>query len=565
MALRSPSTSHGIVRSHPTVALRRGDIKISDPIPIPREGPDGFGPQALKHPSMSSLRQVRQSQSSAVSNSRRQTQNTSTSTSYHNQQDSISSSVSKESNIQRRRGSALKSVMRKIFGKKRGSDVNGFEAHSPELHMERNGNVSPDPGPEGATFVTVPDSFRADQPPSLSNGGSQQPSGVESSLAHEEVVPHMEKRPRRRATLPSLILSDEEAREVVSTLTRSDGAVGGTEPPSEARRILEDLRRKGNLEDKRRSRSATALREMAMANQMSPIQWRRRSEEVKLWRSSFLGTDVPQGPASRPQTGTSTVAEEKEVAPSEIAETEPETEAESAQYNFGNLIGSMPNDDSITLEQRVITLEVKLLDLELAIAKLQGKDKQRKASSKQDRNRPNAGGQGSTSYVSGGSDGSEGSSACFGEGRPTSTNTLRPNNQTRGLMWHPPSSTSLADMNGITVEQYSALITLIRREQTARRTLETQVSQLQEDIRHLQRVAVGSLTSGTVYPIPSPEAQDVLRFRRAMGPSRSATPAGERSPDYDSDSDNSDPYAGSDPHTRSNLDIGQRQPMAGMI
>ncbi|KAJ9206794.1 hypothetical protein DTO166G4_955 [Paecilomyces variotii] len=567
MALRSPSTSHGIVRSHPSVAIRRGDIKISDPIPIPREGPDGFGPQSLKRPSVSNLRQIRQSQSSATSNSRRQIQGPTMS--YHNQQDSISSSISRESNLQRRRGSALKTVMRKIFGKKRGSDANGFDTHFTELHIGRNGSVSPDHGPEGATFVTVPESFRADRSASLIAGAGHFPHGIESSdgtLTENTGRIDKQPRPRRRATLPSLILSDEDAREVVSTFTRSDGAAGGTEQPSEARRILDDLRRKQKLEDKRRSRSATALREMAKAHEMSPVQWIQGNDERKSWRTSFLGADVPQVITSRPQTGASAVVEEREIAPSEADETEPDTEAESAHYNFENLIGSMPNDDSITLEQRVITLEVKLLDLELAIAKLQGKDNRRK-NSKPDRKGSYPAGQLSMSYQSGGSDGSGRSSTCgVGEGRPASTNTLRPNVQARSPMWHAPSTTSLADMNGITVEQYSALITLIRREQTARRTLETQVSQLQDDIRHLQRVAVGSLTSGTAYPIPSPDAQEVLRFRRAMGPSRSTTPAEERSPDrYDSDSENSDPYAGSDPHMKSNLDIEQRQPAADMI
>ncbi|GAE00185.1 hypothetical protein NFIA_033380 [Paecilomyces variotii No. 5] len=562
MALRSPTTSHSVVRNHPSIASRRGDIKISDPIPIPREGPDGLGPQSLKRPSISNLRQIRQSQTSVASNSRRQTQGPTMP--YHNQQQSISSSISRDSNLQRRRGSALKTVMRKIFGKKRGSDTNGFDTHFTELHIGRNGSTSPDPGPEGVAFATVPESFRAERSASLSNGPGHLPNGTGSGDGtFTESTGPMGKQPRRRATLPSLILSDEDAREVVSTFTRSDGANGGTEQPSEARRILDDLRRKQNLDEKRRSRSATALRELARAHQMSPVQWRQGNDERKSWRTSLLGTDVPQVITSRPQTA-SAVVEEREVAPSEADETEPDTEAESAHYNFGNLLEAMPNDDSITLDQRVITLEVKLLDLELAIAKLQGKDKSRKKPSKPVRKGSCPAGQLSMSYNSGVSDGSGGSSTCgVCDGRPASTNTLRPSMQPRGPIWHAPSTTSLADMNGITVEQYSALITLIRREQTARRTLETQVSQLQDDIRHLQRVAVGSLTSGTAYPIPSPNAQEVLRFRRAMGPSRSATPAGEDH--YDSVSENSDPYAGSDPYMKSNLDIGQRPPATEMI
>ena len=45
---RSRTTSLTLNRASTGDALRRGDIKISEPIPIPREA-DGFGPQTLPH------------------------------------------------------------------------------------------------------------------------------------------------------------------------------------------------------------------------------------------------------------------------------------------------------------------------------------------------------------------------------------------------------------------------------------------------------------------------------------------------------------------------------------
>jgi hypothetical protein len=88
-----------------------------------------------------------------------------------------------------------------------------------------------------------------------------------------------------------------------------------------------------------------------------------------------------------------------------------------------------------------------------------------------------------------------------------------------------PSATSLSDFGGISIEQYSALVTLLRREQTARRNLESQVSSLKDDIRHIQRAALHSMeVGGTMYPIHSVDSQEFLRFRRALDDSGSSSP-----------------------------------------
>jgi hypothetical protein len=93
-----------------------------------------------------------------------------------------------------------------------------------------------------------------------------------------------------------------------------------------------------------------------------------------------------------------------------------------------------------------------------------------------------------------------------------------------------PSASSLSDFNSISIEQYSALVTLLRREQTARRNLESQVSSLKDDIRHIQRAALHSMEAGgTMYPIHSVDSQEFLRFRRALDGSDSGSPT--RGPD----------------------------------
>lgn len=547
---------YGPLRSHQHGSLRRGDIKISDPIPIPREGNDGLGPQALgayEYPSMSSLRQ---SQSSAVS-VRRQTYS-------HNPQDSVSTTTSRNSNMHRRRGSALKTVMRKIFGRSRQRSL----AEDDEEHAVDESHITIDsdgkPMPEGGTFVTMPESMRSKRSPPLANKHIWQTNGLHPL---SEDLGSARRQPRRRATLPSLVLSDEEARDVVTTVASSGVAALGTRTNSEAGQSVED-RRRSIIQAKRRSRSASALREAARRHQMSPIQWRRRSDEIRLWRTSVL-----EGSSTRPQTST-TVASGRDVGPKDVPESIAETEPESAAFNFENVL-EMQKDESVTLDQRVITLEVKLMDLELAIAKMQGhgskaSDKKRRKRSPSRGPAPHERGQPS-SLPSGDSEHSSRSSpSVVGGPRPNSTSTLRPNTVHtihHVPTWLTPSSASLPDVNGVSIEQYSALITLLRREQTARKNLENQVSQLQDTIRQLQRVV---LTSGSAYAIPSPDVQEVLRFRRAMGPpSVDSTSRDEEAPadyfDSDAGSARSDIYGGEETEHRSNMDLVQRNQIPGMI
>lgn len=473
--------------------------------------------------------------------------------------------------MHRRRGSTLKTVMRRIFGRtRRRSLAEDDEEHAvdeSQITVE-SGKPMSDLGPEGGTFVTMPDSLRSNRSPSLTYKEASQANGLHA--LGDQDIESARRQPRRRATLPSLVLSDEEGRNIVTTMIHNGTAVVGTGMSSETRRSVEDRRQKSIIQAKRRSRSASALREAARGHRMSPIQWRRRSDEIRFWRTSVL-----EEPSTRPQTDT-TVASEKEVGPTDVPESIAETEAESAAFNFANVL-EMQKDESVTLEQRVTTLEVKLMDLELAIAKLQDSkafqtDKsRRKRSPSRERLAPHERGLPSGSFPSGDSEHSPRSSPSVVDGpRPHSTSTLRPNTLQHMPTWRTPSSTSLPDINGISIEQYSALVTLVRREQSARKMLENQVSQLQEDIRQLQRVILRSMASGNPYSLPSPDSHEVMRFRRAVGsllmPRASRTE--ETHADYldtDTDSVRSDIYVGEDTEHRSHMDLVQRNHISGMI
>jgi hypothetical protein len=149
------SSTGSLSRGNSTgAAIRRGEIKISEPIPIPREGMDGFGPQAgVSSPDFQSATSLRNPkvQSERASAGRTETpqppkrssppitthksvamesQNPNNA-SYHarawsnshpNPHDSMSSAPSKSSVKKKRKEGGLRSVIRKIFGNRRGEE-----------------------------------------------------------------------------------------------------------------------------------------------------------------------------------------------------------------------------------------------------------------------------------------------------------------------------------------------------------------------------------------------------------------------------------------------------------
>ena len=132
---------------------------------------------------------------------------------------------------------------------------------------------------------------------------------------------------------------------------------------------------------KRRSRSADAFYDAAKAHRMSPIQWRqhrRRSDEIRYWRDSIgpmptLNLVSHEDNTINHEEANTDVPEENfesvdnEVVPEiEIAENEPR-----GTFDFGMLASSLRAQEDATVPERVATLEVKLMDLEYAISKLQ--------------------------------------------------------------------------------------------------------------------------------------------------------------------------------------------------
>ena len=247
---------------------------------------------------------------------------------------------------------------------------------------------------------------------------------------------------------------------------------------------------------KRRSRSVGAFRDTE--HRMSPIQWRRwrrRSDEIKYWRQSAdLGSLGIKG-FEPPERGQKDDAEAADDDGGNLGQ-------HSAEFNFGLPADAMHNQEQIGLEERIVTLEIKLMDFEYAISKLQASctsPSRRHSEVTGMAERQNS----ADSYLS--SDQrqapveaspalppetpplrpSKSAQEILPQQRPTSVaTTLKASTSGPGTSGHKGSidRSTGSSLTGLTIEHYTTLITLIRHEQSSRVRLEQQVSMLQQQL-----------------------------------------------------------------------------------
>lgn len=247
---------------------------------------------------------------------------------------------------------------------------------------------------------------------------------------------------------------------------------------------------------KRRSRSVGAFRDTE--HRMSPIQWRRwrrRSDEIKYWRQSAdlgsLGIKSFEPPEHR-QKDDAEASDDDGGDPGQ----------HRAEFNFGLPADATHNQEQIGLEERIVTLEIKLMDFEYAISKLQASGtspSRRRSEVIGTAERQNS----VDSYLS--SDQrqapteaspalpretpplspSKSAQEILPQQRPTSVATTLKANASGPCT--PGSKGSIdrgtgSGLTGLTIEHYTTLITLIRHEQSSRVRLEQQVSMLQQQL-----------------------------------------------------------------------------------
>ena len=297
--------------------------------------------------------------------------------------------------------------------------------------------------------------------------------------------------------MPSEILNRDEMRTVADAMAGL-GLQGNQEPSLDARNIGFAVTNGSN--PKRRSRSVGAFRETD--HRMSPIQWRHyrtRSDEIRYLRES---ADI--------STGRSKTAESPELAKDAIGDEDDEgtdLEAHNDRFNFGLPAGEGHGQERIGLEERIVTLEIKLMDFEYALSKLQvgSVSPSRRASqyntiksqasnfSNNSSEIPPVPNDASPALSQGISRSSSrkfstGSSAVHSKDRPTSiATTLKPghNPQNNSFSRLPTEHSSRFSQSGLTVEHYTTLVTLIRHEQSARVRLEEEVAYLREQVERL--------------------------------------------------------------------------------
>ncbi|PGH27608.1 hypothetical protein AJ80_00621 [Polytolypa hystricis UAMH7299] len=588
------------------------DVKISGPTPfrtrsrdsltaIPStEAPFNSPPRNASSPQPTAATAVGSSPSSPAT-ARRTTYHNPLNASSHAPQDSISSYVSRDSTMHRRRGSTLKTVMRKLFGRKRRSQPD--EPDSAYLDEQRgSANASPwtPNGPDSPEnpFVTVPDSVRS-QAPSIPNqdvvlskasrGNSLRTTSelkFPSTLDENPSLMPAVQQARRRATLPSIILPPEEAGELAAKITQSPTRPSSIRSSSEPRESFGELPRRSSRQYKRRSRSASALREAAITHRMSPIQWRRRSDEIKFWRTSVLKSNGSPSISTRPETATTVDSvvhglEESQVDPAvRNSNNTVGPELSPRPFHFSTLMGTMGDGGETSLAQRVATLEVKLMDLEFAIAKLQGQGispirptpferaSRQPSPHTKDHEPSNSSGRDPSTFI-GSADSSTDSNpsqASHAGDHRTSVTTIRPRASSQQLSSLQPSSVS--DFTGISVDQYSALTTLVRREQTARKQLEEQLLELQRDIAQMRHAYRISMQGSFLLP-----GSDSASFHRTVRPMFSSPSINmdSRAADGGMDMDRESSYLDSyytrteDVYGRPNIEAPARKQIVGMI
>ena len=240
---------------------------------------------------------------------------------------------------------------------------------------------------------------------------------------------------------------------------------------------------------KRRSRSVGAYRDSN--HRMSPIQWRQhrtKSDDFSYYRGSVALVEKAE---AEPQA----IDKPDEPRPSTV-------EASEGDFNFELQDGDLEGQEKIGLEERLVTLEIKLMDLEYLLSRVQaGSTISTIQEAKSGHKRQDS----VETYTSSGAQSSVPNNSVRGQPQslsPSSSSIFRAEDQTRNGRPNSIATTlkptpnlqansfrnSVVDyskrssLSGLTIEHYSTLVTLVRHEQAARVRLEEQVTQLQHKI-----------------------------------------------------------------------------------
>ncbi|KAL6715880.1 hypothetical protein ACLMJK_006841 [Lecanora helva] len=390
----------------------------------------------------------------------------------------------------------VRNTLRRMFGRK--STRDRISAPNPTVYPRHDPNEfitsATDIKAKRIASMPVPDALRtsglSSHPPNQDPQSPPPSMKAQPPPPPKRPPPEQPQRPRR-ASVPGFMLSKQDT-------DAEDDAVAGMKAQIPREQHEPDEENIGfavtnGSNPKRRSRSVGDARDLE--HRMSPIQWRRlrrRSDEIRYWRASsdlvHLGERGQDSPVM-----------------AQKADNDADDEVESAHedhngdFNFGLQENTLHDQERIGLEERIVTLEIKLMDFEYALSKMQAETSLPLRRHSQP---PGVGErqQSSSSYAS---DNyvhtSVEPSLSTPRGTPTMTSSqwfkettprTRPISVAttfkagHGGQSGVPRKESLdqsvrSSLATLTIDHYTTLITLLRNEQSARRRLEQQVSILQ--------------------------------------------------------------------------------------
>ncbi|OAG10106.1 uncharacterized protein CC84DRAFT_1184240 [Paraphaeosphaeria sporulosa] len=478
----------------------------------------------------------------------------------------------------KKRKSGLRNVFRKMFGRKSREELDEDEGQLPQRSQTQRQSQRASPTPMNPLGQHLPFPMNVNAP--------QEVSPPHDYLRFEMPTPNLS---RRRATLPNVHgisetqslngpekrLDTWEERLSGEYIPSPEIGVALSSPPGERQSTQ-------SVQEKRRSRSAGNLREMTKGR---PSVERRRSAEIRYWRSSYASGSVYSTNTPRPRTAQTVETVRSIEAQGELPElsemvtkavsvhaptvvTQHDHDHDTSQvplpveaFNFGNFRSDFSDDDDseqpaegpaapsahperrLSIEDRVKHLEENMRSLDASVRRMSGRSNRQTIildnapKGRRSRNR--------SSSASSQRQGSHHSSK--GSHNTLHLRQYEDEKPAPGSPAHPPLSAvnelpvSNAAQEGVADihAQLAALQSSLQHERYARKALEAQVSTLQRDLADLHNLVHKFVSAASPsYPTPSPDA--IIASNEASTPRASELRGRERAISESSTDDGDD-------------------------
>ncbi|KAF1965181.1 hypothetical protein BU23DRAFT_34538 [Bimuria novae-zelandiae CBS 107.79] len=470
----------------------------------------------------------------------------------------------------KKRKSGLRSVFRKMFGRKSRDDDEDEVQPGERSQNQRQSQRISDMGVRRTSSERKPTNRRGrisdlpvEEPKPINPLGQHLPFPMNVNAPQEASPPHEYLRfqvptpdlSRRRATLPNVhaIAETQSLNDSPKRLETWEERPDGEFIPSPEIGIAlssppRDRQLTNTIQEKRRSRSAGNLRELMKGR---PSVERRRSAEIRYWRSSYTSGSVYSTNTPRPRTA-QTVETVRSVeaqddlpnledvvtksvsvhAPTVVAHVQdaPQIPIQLPveAFNFGNLRSEFSDEEDleqhelptkserrVSIEERVKFLEENLRTLDASVKRMSGINNRQTIilenapKGRRSRNRSSS----ASSQRQGSHHSSTGSNALHL--RQYEEEKLAPDSQTHAplsavnespAISHDQCTAQRVKLAGDVHAQLAALHASLQHERHARKLLKAQVSTLQRDLADLHALVHKFAAASPSYPTPSPDA-----------------------------------------------------------